>query len=176
MSLNKYLLLGTLLFLNSQANADGQCASAVGNTIIGKTTIQCMKIVGTASLTNTTMVGLLTLSGDLNATHATLNDLSIVGNVNLQNTTVAGNADITGKLNASDSKLSGIKLHGEEIILSNSTSQDILIDSSRDSDTSHLVLNNNSIVNGDITFSDGKGIVENHNSKITGKIIGGKLQ
>jgi len=171
---NKNLASLTALFFLLTPLAHAACGTLVGNTVLGKVSLQCQNITGTATLTDTAITGILTVSGDLNATRASIAGLNVVGNVSLNSTIVSGSTSIIGKLDASTSKFTDIELEGSSATFSKSTIKNILIKSSRN-ETPQIVLNN-TVVDGNITFTSGKGIVQNNNSKITGKVIGGTVK
>jgi hypothetical protein len=173
MKMTKLTIITTLFFLQAAA-AHAECGTLVGNTTLGKVSLQCQNITGTATLTDTTITGLLTISGDLSAQRALLVGLNVVGNVSLDSTTVSGSSTIIGKLDASSSKLTDVELDGTSATFTTSTVQNILVKSSRNQ-AAHIILNN-SVVNGNITFANGNGIVQNNNSKITGKVTGGTIK
>jgi hypothetical protein len=174
--LKKTLCLVTLLFTCSTLAVADNCGSAAGNTIIGKVTLNCQNITGSANLTATTMQGKLGVIGDLNANQANLNSIDVVGNVLLQNTTVNGTTHIVGKLEASTTIFKDtIQMDSLSATFNNSTTQGIEINSSRQNQNAFVYLNDNTIVNGNITFTNGNGVVQSHNSKINGKVIGGKI-
>jgi hypothetical protein len=164
----------TLLLLSTRALADNGCGTAVGNVVMGKVTLQCQQITGNATLTGTTMTGKLTVLGGLTATRATLDSIDVTGNVTLDSSTV-GPAKITGQLVASDSTFKDIAINSEDVELSHSTTGNIVISSSRANSSPILKLTKKCTVNGNITFTGSPG-VEVNDSKITGKVIGGKVK
>jgi hypothetical protein len=152
------------------------CGTALGNTTIEKATLQCLDLTGKGIFNMATMLGKLTIVGSLDATKSTFNTLDVTGNVTLQFVTVGGNAKIIGALNATDSSfLADLVLNTQTVNLTRTNAKNITLNTERDHEVPVFVITDSTIT-GNITFSSGNGIVQNHNSKITGKVIGGKIQ
>jgi cytoskeletal protein CcmA (bactofilin family) len=145
-----------------------KCASSMGNVTINQVTLGCMSINGTAALNGTTFTGDLLLTGPLKATGVKFIGLNVKGPVNLDSCQVAGAAHIIGSLSALSSifqqKLTVIS---DNVLFSDATAQDIVIDSNKPS----TVILNNSTVNGNITFHNSHGTVTINKSTVKGKII-----
>ena len=136
----------------------------------------CLQAAGNVIFNGTTIEEGLTITGNLEAKDATLNSLNIVGAATLKNTTISGATQIVGGLQATDSNFKDkIQITSKTVTLNHSNTQDIEIKDDDAKSSPSVYLNDNSVVNGNITFVDGNGLVKNNNSKINGKIIGGKL-
>jgi cytoskeletal protein CcmA (bactofilin family) len=174
----KYLLLAalaSLTFTNTVLAAD-KCAEASGNMTVGKVTLQCLKVIGTAKFEGTTLEGALNLTGPLEAKSTHFSSLKIMGNAILTDSTVTGIVKITGGLDAKNTIfLDKIVINGKSALFSHSTLKDIDIIAKARQKAS-ITLEDESIVNGNITFTTGNGIVINHHATLNGKIIGGKME
>lgn len=163
----------SLVFTSTNSIASEKCAQAMGNMIVGKVTMNCLKVKGTAKFNNTTIKENLDVMGSLNATSANLNSLTIKGQVTLDKSKVSGVVNIQGMLEASDTTFGDkILLETQSATFKHSTMKGIKITSTK---PATVYLNDQSTVDGDIEFTHGDGIVKNNGSKITGKVIGGKL-
>jgi predicted acyltransferase (DUF342 family) len=146
-----------------------QCASSMGNVVINHVTLGCMSINGTATLNRTTFKGDLLLTGPLKATGVKFMGLNVTGSVSMENSQVLGNAQIIGPLTAMSSVFQQtLTVTSDNVLLSETTTKDIIVESSRQPST--LILNN-STVNGNITFRGSHGNLTNNKSTIKGKII-----
>lgn len=174
--MKKIFCLASLLLLTSTTiHAEGKCGTAIGNTVMhGATMMQCQKITGAATLNQSTMHGTLTVIGNLSAKQSTLLDIDITGDVNLLMSAVDGKSKITGQLNATKTTFAdSIELTGKTATFHTSYTRGIIINSKK---PAYIYLDDHSVVDGDITFTNGDGIVKNTNSIIHGKVIGGKIE
>jgi predicted acyltransferase (DUF342 family) len=166
---NILLLTAITTLISSSSFALEKCASSMGNVIINQVTLGCMSINGTAQLNGTTFTGDLMLTGPLKATGVKFMGMNVTGPVSLENSQVLGNAQIIGPLSALSSVFQQtLTVTSDNVLLSETTTKDIIIDSSRQ--TSTLILNN-STVNGNITFRGSRGSLTNNKSTIKGKVI-----
>ncbi|MDR3478527.1 MAG: hypothetical protein P4M14_10910 [Gammaproteobacteria bacterium] len=174
----KYLLLTGFVSLALTATAsfaEEKCGEAKGNMIVGKVTLQCLKITGTAKFDGTTIAGNLHITGPLEAKSAKLSSLKVAGVVTLTDTTVSGPVNIAGTLEAKNTTfLDKILFQGKSASFTHSTLKDIEI-TSKASQKTTIYLEDDSVINGNITFKNGNGLVKNHHATLNGKIIGGKM-
>ena len=164
------LLLATLQTLAcTPALAADKCANAIGNITIGKVTLGCMIITGSANFTKTELTGPLVLKGKLEAMESTLMEIQVAGPVSLTMTSVNGKASIVGPvLEATKSSFAqSLDFTGDAIRLNKTTTRNITINSQHPVTLSLTDVT----VNGDIRFTHGKGTVENNHSSIHGQVL-----
>jgi hypothetical protein len=166
------VLLITLLTLVSSATwgANSKCATANGSITTGKVTLGCMNIIGSATLNQTTLTGPLTLEGPLIAKYSKLTSINVTGTTNLQYSTISGNITVTGpELQITNCTLYAPIEYFDAVVLTitNSTAEAITIHSTG----AVIVTLKNSRIDGDITFKNGNGTVNNIHSQINGKIL-----
>jgi hypothetical protein len=172
---NLLAIPSTLLICYSlNAFALEKCAEVSGNMIVGKASLTCSKIKGSATFKGSTFTGKLDITGPLKANDAKLTAINVTGNVTLDHSVVSGVANITGELTASDTVFKDkLQVTTATVTLNGGTAEDIEIKSHK---TAYLYLNDGSIVNGNITFKNGNGVVKNNHSTIKGKVVGGKVE
>lgn len=116
-------------------------------------------------------------TGNFSAKDSTLNNLDITtGNADIKNSTLDGKINITtGFMTIKDSQLKqNAEFAAAWVNLKNTTTKGVVMSSDS---TKPLCLNlyDNTTVDGDITFSNGNGLIYVENgSKVTGNIHGGK--
>jgi len=163
------ILIATLI--TSPAFAQQKCAEVQGNMVVKKVTMKCLSVKGTADFDHTTILHDLQVKGTLSANSATLGSVNVTGKTSLHNSVINGVTQITGFLEAFDTTFKDkIQLLGPDAVFENSKTKGIEVLEKAKS-VIHL---KNTTVDGDIVFTHQKGIVENTNSTIQGKIIGGK--
>jgi len=179
MTMKQLIVLSASVLLIAAATntiAGKKCARAEGNMIVGKVTMDCLDVKGSAKFNQTTIKGALHINGPLTAKSSSLNRINIVGNTVLHDSTVSGLANVTGSLEASDTAFKdNIQASSQSVTLNHSTVRNIKIKSDKPHQITYVYLNDNSVVSGNITFVGGKGVVKNQRSKVLGKIIGGKI-
>jgi len=105
-----------------------------------------------------------------------MSDLTVRGGpVVMNGTTVDNQTNIAGPLAATDSKFAGLLTIATDILtLSNSKAANITIKSV--AKTQSLYLKEGTVISGDVTFQGDNGTVYlSGNSKVDGKVIGGKI-
>lgn len=133
------------------------------------------------------------LPGTMVCENVTESEISASGNVILKRVEVLGDTNVKGQLQVEDSKLSSldmfgllraqdttfqgeVAIYGNQAHITGGSTQNIRM-SGDGAGQENLVLTGNLTVNGDISFSDDKGIVLADNSvQIRGKVIGGVLK
>jgi hypothetical protein len=159
------------------AFAETKCAEVSGNMIVGKVTLGCTNIQGSATFKTSTFTGKLDVAGPLKANASNLAEVDVAGDVTLDNSVVSGTAKITGDIIATDTTFKAtLQAFTHSITLIGSTAEDIEITPSKPHEAAYLYLNAGSTVNGNITFKNGHGIVKNNHSTLKGKVTGGKIE
>lgn len=172
--IKKFIFI-SLLITASVSNANSVCQRTGAITECGQGRITNLDVAGKASLHGTTVTGDTRIAGLLRAYQADLNKLDIAGKVDLINTKVRGSARISGLLTACDSNIDqSLLISSDQTYLANTITKSIQIDAGgRDQ---FLYLANNSLVNGDVTFTTNHGVVVmDSTSKINGHVIGGYI-
>lgn len=115
----------------------------------------------------------LTISGAVDVDHALCDDLIARGAIKASYLIVKNHTEIEGLLDASHSEFNTLDIKADSITLDEVSINNINILKGRT-----LILKGLTVVNGDIVFDGGKGIVKIHNPevKINGSIKGGALQ
>lgn len=176
-SSKKYFLCATtfitLMFstLNSYA---GQCIESAGKVSYGNEIIPCLKVAGKATLNGTTVQGLTRISGSVFAKNANLNQLNVSGKADLTGTMINGTGEISGLLTTFKSQVLGdLTISSNTVELESTTTKNITINPGGLEQVLYLT---NSIVEGNVIFTSGNGVVYLRGaSQVTGKIIGGKI-
>ena len=176
--MKKELLTSLILMgLACNVHAEEKCGDAVGNVIMGKVSLGCMRIAGTAKLDGTTLKGMLRVAGPLDAKSTHLTSLQIAGKTNLADSIITGPVHIAGPLEATNTTFQGtVKLSAKSAMFSHCTLKDIEITSDKAGQAALISLENGTTVTGNITFVNGNGVVKNSHSSIAGKVIGGKSE
>lgn len=122
--------------------------------------------------------GTLNVVGTVRADYLTAGNLHIEGNTNLTNLAVSGDVYIKGSVKISNGNIhQNLFAVSQNLILENLVVENIFILEQPDKDLSgkqKVRLTGNTIVYGNIHFSDGDGIVEiSQDAKIFGNVIGG---
>lgn len=151
------------------------CTWSPANVICGNGTIPSLDAKGNAMLDHTTVQGITHIVGTLQTNGVSLNTLVVTGSSNLNETTVQGTSKIVGFMSASSSNFNGkITVTSDITHFDHTKTTDIEIIGN--GHVEKICLNNNSIVNGSITFDEGNGLViSNTGSVISGKVNGGKI-
>lgn len=120
--------------------------------------------------------GQLKVTGDIDVDHFICQDLKAIGSVKGTNMLINGLADITGRFEASRSKLKNLSIEGNEVILNEVVAGNITIRKTQKSQA--LILKGMTIINGDIVFESGSGIIEVLNPliQLNGKLTGGTIK
>ncbi len=138
-------------------------------------TLDSISHQGPLKVINCTVQNETTVYGTFDALNSTFRTLEISGKAYIKNCTFTGQVLIQGFLEADSSTFQKpMELQTHRLVLRNSTTQDIQMDDSGDYNRFGTVELYNTVVNGNITFNSGSGIVNlNGSSKITGTISGG---
>lgn len=164
-------LLFSLITIDVTANEN--CTRAMSNMTVGRVTLRCLNLTGIANFNGTTIQENFDITGSLSATAAHFNNLNAKGTVILDHSIITGITHIQGLLEASDTTfLNDIQITTNSATFKHSTTKNIKVISKT---PAQVYLDNNSVVEGNIEFTEGHGVVKNHNSKITGKVMGGKI-
>jgi hypothetical protein len=148
----------------------------IGDTEIHNAQIYEMSIVGDVTATDSDVSGEAGITGDTTLTNMRFKDKTkIVGDDQITNAEFATNATIIGRAEITGTNFRGpLTLASSKATLSHSTSSSITFSDSRNDQ--NLYLNQNSRVNGDISFPSSNGTIYlASDSRINGKVNGGKI-
>lgn len=174
--LKKYLFAATSSFiLVTNINANPVCSRMGAITECGEGKLSDLHIAGKATLKGTTVLGDTHIAGMLNATNVNLNTLYVAGKASIDRSQIRGKAKISGLLISCKNKFAHkLTISSDKTYLEETESGDIEI--SRGGDTQVLYLGNQTVIHGNITFTDKHGLVLlDKTSKIEGHVIGGYL-
>jgi hypothetical protein len=126
-------------------------------------------------VTNLTVSEGTDIIGSLEVKKGELQELKVKGAVEVVDLTVKGKTDITGSLDAKKSQFQNLEIKSDEISLDDVQVNDIIVKGNKDKEQV-LQLKGKTVVNGNITFDSGKGIIEQGAAvKIHGEIKGGTV-
>lgn len=118
----------------------------------------------------------LVLVGPIDAEHIRADEMIVTGPVNVKNLDISGEMSVIGPTKISDARLQNLNVTSNDIILENVQINNITVkeDKEQSPKVQNLVLKGKNIINGDINFISGKGIItiDGASTKILGKIIG----
>lgn len=180
--MRKILLLITCLTILSTTYADDPCQSSSGPygpmTCTGGIT-PSISANGPVTITDTIVEHGAQVNGVLNAEKATFGSLTINGKVILRSVLVKGTVTVAGVLSAEKTTLQDtLTISTNAVHLTACHTADVIIDNSGDGIVAPQILHlsGGTVVDGNVTFKGDEGIVQlGPNSKITGKVIGGKI-
>jgi len=133
--------------------------SVNGPVTIQQSTITSAVINGPTDLNRSTVFQ-LTANGPLKLTEANINELVLQGSLDAKKSTI-NKIKISGEITLTDSTVTSVTFKRKSLA----------------SSPSKIYLKGKSQVNGDIVFENGQGLVyAEKTAKVTGKIIGGKLE
>lgn len=166
--------------MNGSANLDNvtvtETLTVNGSATISESNIKNLTTHGSANLQKTTINGHCQTHGSLISSESTIHQLTTRGSANLYETMVHELCDISGSLIAQSSTLNRMIVSSKRITLINSKTKTIHI-RKQTGPCEQIVELNNTTVDGDITFESGEGkILLKSNSKITGKVVGGRIE
>ena len=176
------LILFSCLTLCGAVYAENPCQSTSGPygpmTCSGGIT-PSISANGPVTMTDTIVEQTAQVNGDLTAEKVTFGSLTVNGKVTLHTVLVKGSTVISGDLSAQKTTFQDtLTISTNTVQLADCHTADLIIDNSGDGIVSPQILHlsEGSIVDGDVTFKAGDGIVRmSPDSKITGKVIGGKV-
>jgi len=127
---------------------------------------------------NCTVQNETNVAGTFDAINSTFRTLELQGRANIKNCSFTGQVLVEGFLEAEGSTFQkSMDLQTHRLVLRNSTTQDIQIEDGGDPNQFGTAELYNTIVNGNLTFNSGNGIVNlNGTSKITGTLSGGTIR
>lgn len=119
--------------------------------------------------------GLLNVLGSLEVDHVICDDLIVKGAINAQYLDVKNQANIEGLLNVQHGKFKNITVKADKITLDEVIVDTIIV--SKNQSNQVLVLKGKTVINGDIIFESGTGLVQAEGSDvlIKGSVTGAKL-
>jgi hypothetical protein len=188
------ILLGTIAntYAYKQSTDNKQvCESDPASTICSRGVVDDLNVDGSTSLNGTTVTNTVTANGSLRANHSILNKVTANGSAQIRNSEIKGHLCCSGSADIYKSKVNTATISGslfavttifaeqlslatDKTILQSSQTKDVIIQVVNNHE--ELYLQNNTIVEGNITFLSGKGLVfKSDNSKIIGKVRGGKI-
>lgn len=141
------------------------------------TDVICSEFIvkGPVEVTELTVNGRSDIGGSLEAKKSHFQDLKVKGPTEVNELTVKGETNILGPFEAKKSHFQNINVTADTISLEDVEAKDIVIKGSRSMEQV-LQLNGKTVINGNITFKSGKGIVEQGPSvKIQGEVKGGTV-
>lgn len=150
--------------------------TTVGNKEIKDTEVNSIYHVGPVNLINIKVVDTMEVSGLVEIQNSNINNLNISGVAKILNSVIYGNCfKVAGFVKIMHSQIHCPTILGtQQVEISCTTIQEITINNNSENIKGTLILNN-SIVNGNIIFKSGNGIVKSYSSEINGEIIGGTL-
>ncbi len=177
MKLLKFSTLVATLAISIPALSAGVCQHYPGSTICGKGEVNNVTAYGVATLNGTTVDQTTDVSGALTAIDANLNMASVKGSAILQNTTVNGTNHFFGGFNTKGSTFKKtLTISSNDVTLVDTKTVDVLLGDVSPVGTQKLHLKGNTLINGDVTFKQGHGIVYlSGNAQVSGQVNGGKV-
>jgi hypothetical protein len=137
-----------------------------------------LDISGSATLTGTVKGAkgkfkILKVTGPIEVDHVVCEELFVIGSVKAQFLDVAIKANITGELEVLQSKFKDLIVDGDKIVLDSVQLDSMTVKKGKTNET--VTLRGNTVVNGDILFESGNGLVnvESTDVQIKGAIKGG---
>ncbi len=82
--------------------AEAKCAEVMGNMVVGKVTLGCANIIGSATFKASTFTGDLNITGPLKADSAKLAGLHVIGDITLNHSIVSSTTQVVGNITATD--------------------------------------------------------------------------
>ncbi|MDO8955093.1 MAG: hypothetical protein Q7V63_09640 [Gammaproteobacteria bacterium] len=126
-------------------------------------------------LVSNEVISTLSVNGPIAANHAKVSSLSINGQLNLHNSTV-DTLTINGALQSVNSTISSVNAQGN-LRFVNSTVGNIVIPHAPSAGHYTIYLQGKTVVNGNINFQEGGGIVyQSSTAKVTGTITGASVK
>jgi len=173
MRLSAYLLIISCA-LPAVSGAQQVCVGEFGEVICSKGVVDDINANGVAKIKGTEVEYHTQVNGSLRATNAKFASLTVNGDATIKKSTVKAEAKINGSLNIDDSQLlSNLILTSNHAVFKKSQLKNIMIKKTNSpKQTIKLIA---TTVKGDVSFENESGIVYLcENSKVEGKIIGGK--
>lgn len=143
--------------------------------------IACSKleVTGPVNVTDFQVSGEATIIGSLKVGKSTFQNLTVTGPSKVEKSTFQ-NLTITGPLKAEKSTIQNLTITADKIVLEDVKIKDIIVKKNQEEKQEKkqvLDLKGETIVEGNITFESGKGVVEQGSEvKIQGKIKGATLE
>lgn len=178
----KKLILIAIMLAANVVFAGDPCQSTsgpYGPMICGGGVTNSVYSNGSVSMQDTIVRQATQINGQLLAEKVVFNTLTVNGKVSLQHSVVQGEANLSGFMSAFKTTFGDtLNIASNYLKLSACHTADIIVSASGDgvSGTQTIDLTDSSLVDGDITFKANDGVVNlGPNSKITGKVLGGKI-
>ena len=154
--------------------------NSFGVGMYGDQTIPCINSCGTLNLQGTTVSGKTEVKGALTAKGAHLNILDVQGSANIDQTTIESNTYIQGLIVANRTSFLGSVVLTTcsyyQSTFNNSTIKEITVEKSLEG-REIIHLNGDTIVQGNIVFKSGHGLVNIQSGcQILGQVIGATIQ
>lgn len=120
--------------------------------------------------------GQLSVTGTMDVDHVVCDELTVKGPVKATYLDVHNRADIEGALEVQHGKFKTLSVTSDNIVLDDVVVESIAVGKSQNLQT--LILKGETVVNGDIVFASGNGVVQTEGSqvRIIGKVEGGTLK
>lgn len=168
-------ILASLSLLPIIACAKGACNQDYGITYCGETTVDQVIANGITTMHGTSVIKHTEVNGTLHANGVNLNTLAVNGTANITSADVEKRSEINGRLLAKSSHFQGvIYLGSNSSKFENCATNDIYV--SHSSSPLPKIYLIGTTVNGNISFSDRKGVVYIcSGSKISGRVLGGEI-
>lgn len=161
---------------NGPATCSGQSDSVTvnGSLTLSSATASSLTVNGPLNASGS-QISSATVEGAVNANSSKISDMTVNGPATLSNVTI-NNLTINGALQASGSNISMIEANGD-LTFTNSTIGNITIDQTSGSGAYKIYLLGNTVVNGNIVYKQGNGIVyKAPGAKVTGSVSGATVQ
>lgn len=136
-----------------------------------------IKHSGPLKIINSTVNEEINVSGSMEAEHSVLNNkIQVAGLAKINNSLVSGAIlKVAGAVSLNYSNLTCSATFGSNNVeIFQSNTQDIIITKSSH-EAQQIVVLDHAIINGDITFEFGQGVVKSFSSEIKGQVIGGHV-
>lgn len=132
-----------------------------------------LEVAGSFNVTDA-KTNMTVISGSLNATNMTIvNNLKLEGSLNANNLMVDGYTEIDGAMNVLNSKFNDIVLTSTKSTITDSSTGNITVRSDKNNAQQLLIIKGDTVINGNIVFASGSGIVVMDPSvKLTGTMYG----
>jgi hypothetical protein len=174
-TLNSLNTSGKTELTNTTILGDAQISGAL---MAKGSAFNTVNVSGGTQLFTSKVQGALQVSGKLQATKTQFNDaVDVSGSMVCTHCTFAKLVTVSGGLKATHSVFKGdVSISGSKVYFSSSELNNIVIEKNNDLQPQQIILDNHSMVHGDISFVSGNGsVILTGTSKIEGKVIGAKV-
>jgi len=159
---------------NNQKEEEMNTLGASGLLNYGRQTLPFLEGSGMVNLNGTTVNGLTSIQGCLKAIGAIFkSNVQIQGQFDIESSRIEGPLSVQGLATIIDSNIQDCGITSNKVVMVSTTTKNITIFPTRNSSSEVLVIRNGTVVNGDVTFASGNGIIQNDGTaQINGAVRG----